>query len=91
MVRFRPWACHLRLFFLPWSFPPFISCLIVCVSGLVVRYESGTTSQSIFGQGLELLWASVQDEAPVTAQVADQVTTGERGVDSNYAVCMYVY
>lgn len=34
---------------------------------------SGTTSQSIFGQGLELLWASVQDNAPVTAEVADQV------------------
>lgn len=34
------------------------------------------TPQSIFGQGLELLWESVQDHAPVTAEIADQVYSG---------------
>lgn len=32
--------------------------------------------QSVFGRGgNELLWESVQDHAPVTAEVADQVST----------------
>lgn len=36
-------------------------------------FVADATPKSIFGRGLELLWASVQDDAPVTAEVADQV------------------
>lgn len=42
-------------------------------NALCVLWDTGVTPQSIFGQGLELLWESVQDHAPVTADVADQV------------------
>lgn len=43
---------------------------------------SDANPQSIFGRGgNELLWESVQDHAPVTAKVADQVSTRIRVID----------
>lgn len=40
---------------------------------VLMCFVADATPKSIFGRGLELLWASVQDDAPVTAEVADQV------------------
>lgn len=61
----------------PTSWPPRLRSFLWGSSRLWSREAGGATPQSIFGQGLELLWASVQDEAPVTAEVADQVGTGD--------------